>query len=39
MTSTSCRVTVRIEPNRNVKRLALNFPAAETITTPAASPV
>ena len=35
----SLRVTVRIEPNRNWKRLTLSAPARETRTTPAAMPV
>ena len=35
----SRRVTVRIEPKRNEKRLAFSAPAAETSTTPAAMPV
>ena len=35
----SFRVTVRIEPKRNWKRLTLSAPARETSTTPAAIPV
>jgi hypothetical protein len=37
--TTSPRVTVRIDPNRKLKRSTLRAPAAETSTTPAAIPV